>query len=470
MDSEGSDHLLDRDDFFMSRRTAGDNPLDNTQAGAFRAQAARAAKNIKDSGAPSGPTTFAGVWGNLGPNPIVQGLRTPGSQRYGAMAGRIGALAIRKDGTRILGAAQGGIWIWNGTTWVAKTDNLPSLAIGALAVAPSNDSVVYAGTGEGALSGDSYFGNGIIKSTDGGASWSHVSGDYFRGVATSRLVVDPADANHLWVAIVRGRGGSRRTSPPDHSAYGIWESKNGGVDWTLLMGAPSGSLGATDLERDPVNGDLYASFWSDAMYKSINGGTSWAKIMNGVPGDGYHAQNATRFSIAVAHAARQQNATLYMGTDWIDAQGYHYSRVFKSTNGGASWAILPGGAPNSPDNVEGYCGNTSGSQCTYDNVIEVDPTNSDIVYAGGMFNYPLGTGGIYRSDDGGQTWRDLGYDQHPDFHALAFDPKNSDHILMGNDGGVWYSAHRGGRIGANKPLSTSTGRTSTELSIRRPRA
>ena len=70
-----------------------------------------------------------------------------------------------------------------------------------------------------------------------------------------------------------------------------------------------------------------------------------------------------------------------------------------------------------------------------------------------MFNYPLGTGGIYRSDDGGQTWRDLGYDQHPDFHALAFDPKNSDHILMGNDGGVWYSAHRGGRIGANKPLS-----------------
>ena len=71
-----------------------------------------------------------------------------------------------------------------------------------------------------------------------------------------------------------------------------------------------------------------------------------------------------------------------------------------------------------------------------------------------MFNYPLGTGGIYRSDDGGQTWLDLGYDQHPDFHALAFDPKNSDHILMGNDGGVWYSAHKGGRLSApTEPLS-----------------
>ena len=146
------------------------------------------------------------------------------------MAGRIGALAIRKDGTRILGAAQGGIWIWNGTTWVAKTDNLPSLAIGALAVAPSNDSVVYAGTGEGALSGDSYFGNGILKSTDGGASWSHVSGDYFRGVAIVAALVDPADANHLWVAVVRGRGGARRTSPPDHSRLwhlGVQERRRG---------------------------------------------------------------------------------------------------------------------------------------------------------------------------------------------------------------------------------------------------
>ena len=93
-----------------------------------------------------------------------------------------------------------------------KTDNQPSLAIGSLAVAPSNDSVVYAGTGEGALSGDSYFGNGVLKSTDGGNTWSHVSGDYFYGVSMSRIVVDPNNANHLYAAVLRGRGGSRRTS------------------------------------------------------------------------------------------------------------------------------------------------------------------------------------------------------------------------------------------------------------------
>src|SRR5215210_7327640 len=148
-EAEGSNVLFARDDFFMSRRTAGSIPLDNQQAGALRAEAAKASAKIKKEGAPSGPTTFDAAWNNsLGPNPIVQGLRTPGAQRYGAMAGRIGALVIRKDGTRILGGAQGGIWVMlpGGSTWTAKTDNLPSLATGALAVAPSNDNIVYDGT------------------------------------------------------------------------------------------------------------------------------------------------------------------------------------------------------------------------------------------------------------------------------------------------------------------------------------
>src|SRR5204862_1371981 len=142
--------------------------------------------------------------------------------RFGAMAGRIGALAIRpSNGQFILGGAQGGIWLYDPGTgqWSTNTDNLPSLAIGALAIAPSNDAIVYAGTGEGALSGDSYFGNGILKSTDGGQTWSHVSGDYFESVSISRLVVDPNDASHLYAAVLRGRGGARRTSPALHSKF-----------------------------------------------------------------------------------------------------------------------------------------------------------------------------------------------------------------------------------------------------------
>ena len=286
-----SAELMARNAFFMSRRTAGTNPLDADQAGIQRAQGQAEAKALRKGTSPTGPTTFDSAWAGLGPNPIVQGLRSPGpAQRFGAMSGRIGAMAIRKDGTILLAGAQGGIWKWTGDastgvgSWSALTDNQVSLAMGSLAVAPSNDNVVYGGTGEGHLSGDSYFGNGILKSTDGGTTWTHVSGDYFRGVAISRIVVDPASASHLYAAVLRGRGGARRVTPAVHSRYGIWESTNGGVSWTLLKEATE-ATGATDLEMDPQNtSTLYASFWGDAIYKSTNGGATWAPDHERHPG------------------------------------------------------------------------------------------------------------------------------------------------------------------------------------------
>jgi uncharacterized repeat protein (TIGR01451 family) len=443
--------LQQRDIAFISRRTAGDNALSNQQAGALRAAAAHTAADLRKNGTPAaGPATFTTTWAALGPNPIQQ--QTRGSGSFAAMSGRIGALAIRpSNGQFVLGAAQGGIWLYDAATgtWSPKTDNLPSLSTGALAIAPSNDAIIYAGTGEGALSGDSYFGNGILKSTDGGTNWSHVSGDFFVAVSVSRLVVDPTNANHLYASVLRGRGGARRTTPAVHSRFGIWESTDGAVSWTLLKEAKSEFDGATDLEIDPLNPQtLYSSFWGDAIYKSTNGGATWSTAMNGLPVADY-AGAQTRFSIAISHPAGTA-ATLYAGFDWSDAAGDHPSRVFKSTNGAASWTILPAGT--SPDKVEDYCG----GQCFYDNVIEVDPTNADVVYAAGQFDYGIGSGGIYRSDDGGQTWKNLGWDQHPDFHALAFNtnaaPNSTDKILIGSDGGVWYSPNRGGRRSASDPL------------------
>jgi uncharacterized repeat protein (TIGR01451 family) len=453
-DEGAEEALLQLDLSFTGRRTAGSTQIDLTQAGELRGRAAVAAKKLRDQQITSGTTTFGGAWTQIGPNPIVQGLRSPGATRFGAMSGRIGALAIRpSNGQFILGAAQGGIWLYDaGTgTWSAKTDDQTTQSMGALAVAPSNDAIIYAGTGEGALSGDSYFGNGVFKSTDGGNTWAKISGDtYFNGVSMSRIVVDPTNPDHVYAAVLRGRGGARRVSPPDSTKFGIWESKDGGVNWALIQKVKD-NFGATDLEMDPQNPlILYSSFWGDAIYKSTDGGKKWTQVMTGLPIADY-AGAQTRFSIAISHPSPAGSGTLYAGFDWIDGTGYHKSRVFKSTDGAANWAILPAGSPEQ-ESVEDYCG----GQCFYDNVIEVDPTNPNIVFAAGQFNYDIGSGGIFRSNDGGQTWINLGYDQHPDFHALAFNPANTAQVLIGSDGGVWYSPTQGGRANSTDPLSAVT--------------
>ena len=447
-DDESEARLRALDLAFTTRRTSGDLPLSNEEAGQQRAAAAGQADSIRHSSSTSGPATFNAPWIGIGPDPIVQIQRSDGS--FAAESGRIGALAIGHNHQFILGGAQGGIWTFNATTgtWTSRTDNLSSLAIGALAVAPSNDMVVYAGTGEGALSGDSYFGNGVLKSTDGGLSWSHVSGDYFAGVAISRLAVDPTNASHLYASVLRGRGGAKRVSPPDHSRFGVWESTNGGVTWTLRKEVTT-TLGATDVRMDPLNHNiLYASFWGDAIYKSTNGGTTWNTIMTGLPAVDY-SLTASRFNLSISHPAGQ-SPVLYTGFDWAtSATDYHPSRIFKSTNEGASWTITAAGT--GLDSVEDYCG----QQCYYDNVIEADPKNPNILFVAGQFGYGLNppSGGVFRTDDGGATWRNLGWNMHPDFHALAFDPANTSHVLIGNDGGVYFSSNRGGRPKASDDLS-----------------
>jgi uncharacterized repeat protein (TIGR01451 family) len=449
--SETQEQRLDFDYAFTSRRMAGSTPISLDQAGEFRGAAAKNAKKLRKENIPPGPSTFTGAWRQIGANPIVQVTR--GSGTFTAMSGRVGALAIRpSNGKFILGAAQGGIWLYDSATgtWSPKTSDQTTQAIGALAIAPSDDSVVYAGTGEGALSGDSYFGNGVLKSTDGGNTWTHISDDkYFQGVAMSRLAVDPTDKNHVFAAVLRGRGGARRVSPTEHTKYGVWESKDGGVDWKRIQQVRD-SLGATDLRLDPQNPKIiYTSFWGDAIYRSTDGGKHWATIMSGLPAADY-AGGLTRFAIAISHPSPAAPAVLYTGFDWQDADGAHPSRVFKSSDGGDNWSILPPGT--TPNKVEDYCG----GQCFYDNVIEVDPTNPNVVFAAGQFDYGIGSGGVFRSDDGGATWKNLGWDQHPDFHALAFNPANTAQVLVGSDGGVWSSNDRGGRPNASDPLQAVT--------------
>ena len=140
---------------------------------------------------------------------------------------------------------------------------------------------------------------------------------------------------------------------------------------------------------------------------------------------------------------------VYAGFEWTNGKDEDQpSQIWKSVAGGA-WQLLPSGS--GLDSVLGYCG----SQCFYDNVIGVDPTDPNTVYALGLFNYNNGSGGVFRSTDGGQTWKDLGWDLHPDYHAIAINPANPSEVMVGNDGGVWFSSDKGGRL-AGEPVPAVT--------------
>ncbi|MDT7573196.1 MAG: hypothetical protein QOE05_3370 [Actinomycetota bacterium] len=445
-ETEGAAYQLARNAYFESRRTAGDVPLTIEQAAAGRVKAAKAAKTPAEGGVVGPPVGPA--WQGIGPNPTSQIGRTSGALEN--VTGRIGAIAVNSAGKIFLGAAQGGLWTLNASTgaWTPQGDTLPSLAVGALAIAPSDQQVMYLGTGEGALSGDSYFGNGIYRSNDAGATWTQL-GPTFVGSSISRITVDASNPNHLYATNIRGRGGIRRTTPPTNGAFfGVWESTNGGSSWVLRKGTQSTNGGGTDVEIDPTNGNVvYATFWGDTVYKSTDHGLHWATAATGLP-DADWAGGASRISIAISRPSAAQPAVLYAGTDWVDQAGVrHLSRLWRSADDAAHWTELPGGS--GIDAVRDYCG----TQCTYDNVVEVDPTDPNAVFAGGMYNYGLASGGIYRSLDGGQTWLSLGFDLHPDFHALAFQPGATSRIVIGNDGGVWESPDRGGRLAPGATLA-----------------
>ena len=457
----GGDNPYARADWFYGLRASGSPTYTLADAADARATAAAAmlAEKNQATNQPSAVQAFGGAWSAQGPNPIEQIDRTPAANFY-AVTGRVGALAIRSSApyTMYLGGAQGGIWISSTLTsqWTPQTDQISSLAIGSIALAPSNENIVYVGTGEGVLSGDSYFGNGVLKSIDAGNTFSQVSGSTFNEVSIAKIVVDPTNPNVVYAATLSGIAGVRDVRADNPTPYGIWKSINGGVTWTGLITTTDRLKGATDLVIDPrTPSTLYAAFLGQGISKTVNSGTTWTSVMTGFPATANFATAPTRFALGISHPSLVVSATLYTGFEWFDnAHVYHHSAVWKSTNAAATWAQTPD-LGTAPDQVNGYCDKTgAGSQCFYDNVIAVDPITPTTVYALGLFNYGTGSGGVYRSTDGGSHWVDIGYGLHPDYHAIAIRTDNTANVVIGNDGGVWKSSNRGGRpAGSSSPLS-----------------
>jgi len=359
-------------------------------------------------------------WSLLGPEPTDTPYSAP------VVSGRITALAVdpRNSSTVYAGAADGGVWKTTdgAATWAPLTDTQVSLAVGAIALDPSNPETVYVGTGEENFSGDSYYGEGILKSTNGGLSWMHIPGpfagpigpdSYFGGGAhIGSLAVDPGDSSILLAGVQL------------LNKDGVYRSIDGGNTWTeVLSGAPGTSVVFDTRNSNIVYAALGNPTGSSAngVYKSMDAGATWAAD-SGTQGQVLPSANTGRIALALAPSSP---TTLYAGIQDSSPSSFNtLLGFFVTKDGGAHWNQLTA----TPD----YCT----PQCRYDHVVAVDPTNAKVIYAGGAFSTTL-----VRSLDGGATWSILsaaasGGTLHADVHALVFSADGSK-LYLGNDGGVW---------------------------------
>lgn len=443
---DDEDEQGNRLDWFYQQRAYPSKSVPTGARLQAMAQLSTEEDRLRQASAAAGePSPFDGqsAWTPLGPQPISNG-QTFGTPSV-AVAGRVTAIALdpRYDGTSnqtvYLGAAQGGVWrsTDNGANWTPLTDNQPSLVIGAIAIDPTNPNIIYAGTGEANSSCDTYYGAGLLKSTDGGTTWTQITGPIsavgpnqpaFLNVAFSRVAVDPVAPSTVYACTFTGSvtsSASNSCISPAIVQRGVWKSTDGGQTWNNLD--PSGTGGqtrATDLVIDPRNhNQIFAALNTIGIYRSTNGGSTWQALTTGLPTSGF-----TRIALAAGPPLSPSvNSTFYAA---FAATNDNLLGIFRSTDGGTSWSQVI----NPQDR----------GQASYNLALAVDPTDATIIYYGTSANSNNNGGTVFRSKDGGQTWADLSQGSgtgglHADTHALAISPNNRDTIFTGDDGGIFRS-------------------------------
>lgn len=334
------------------------------------------------------------------------------------MSGRIDDFAVLERDSRVfyVAAATGGLWktINNGITFNPVFDSAGMASIGAVTIPGDDPNLVYVGTGEANNRQSSSWGDGVYKSTDGGQSWKNVGLRDSRQIA--RIIIDPVDHDVVYVAALGDlwkSGGDR----------GIYKSTDGGVSWAkVLDGGPD--AGGTELVMDPTNNKvLYAALYqrrrsswgmngggpNSGLWKSSDAGRSWTRLTQGLP-----EGPMGRIGLDIF---RKNPSVIYARVEHPKQGG-----VYRSDDAGASWTKM---------------GSTN-QRPMYFGIIRVDPANDLRVY---MPSTPM-----YVSDDGGKTFRTDGAPTiHVDFHAMWIDPRNGDHMMIGGDGGVGITYDRGKR-------------------------
>lgn len=372
-----------------ARRRGAAPTGDAVDVGAARLEAAKVLHVTGPGGGP-GPQ-----WSSLGPTTIPNG-QTYGSSRVN-VSGRVSCIAVDpSDRDHILcGAANGGVWESRdrGATWAPRTDFAPTTAVGAIAFDPSNPQTVLCGTGEG--NWWSYLGAGVLRSQDGGATWTQLATDPFVGAGFFDLHIDPANGQHVLAA----------------SARGLHVSDDGGATWSEARSQTTWAVCRTS----SVGADQLLAASSDGVVMSTDNGATWAA--ESLPGD---PGSWTR--LAVSSVAANPEIAYAFGASGSSA--YLWRRT------GGSWSAV---TPPPGINV---------GQGWYDWYVAAAPDREDQVYVGAI--------DIYRGDSSGGTWawtdlssKSTGDSIHPDQHAMAFDPVDASVVYAGSDGGLFASPNRG---------------------------
>lgn len=342
------------------------------------------------------------------------------------MGGRISDLAVNEADPRIfyVGTATGGVWktVNGGTSFEAVFRDEATASIGDVTLAPSNANVVWVGSGEPQNRQSSPWGNGVYRSVDAGRSWTHLGLDDTHHI--SRIQVHPADPDVAYVAAMGHLWGP-------NEMRGVFRTTDGGTTWEKVLYVDE-HTGAIDLVMDPHDPNtLFAALYQrqrrawgfngggpgSGIYRTLDGGDSWHELSEGLPrGD-----------------MGRIGLDIYRGNpDWIyavvqadpsgDDDGDVEDGVYRSWDRGETWEQI----------------STENPRPMYYSQIRVDPNDPERVYLGGA--------DFYMSEDGGREFTDeAAVEVHLDHHAIWINPADSDHLILGSDGGVSVSFDRSQR-------------------------
>ena len=319
--------------------------------------------------------------------------------------------------TYYFGAVNGGIWKTSdaGTVWKPIFDSQPVGSIGAIAVAPSDPKTIYAGTGESDIRSDLSSGNGVYKSVDAGATWTHTGLEETRQI--SRIVVDPRDPNVVYVGVLGHAYG-----PSEQR--GVYKSVDGGAHWAKVLDEGP-EIGISDLAICRGNPQLlFAGTWNThrppwstyapidgpggGLHRSQDAGKTWSRVKNGLPEGDWG-----RIGVDVASDCKRVYAL-------IQAKK---AGLYRSDDGGDTWTL---------ENADPRLT----SRAWYFNSVTVDGQNPDVIYIPNV--------ALYRSVDGGKTISIVrGAPGGDDYHQIWIDPKNSNSMVLGTDQGTTISLDRG---------------------------